>query len=289
MKLSSAWFGFRNQTLSNYLSMAAGLGIRYVELPLYGQLMEDYTHGFDYKVREGVELLLGTAQEAGVTPVAGVANLPIGYSALNVPGTVDEKRIQFAQAAARFAIGLASEIGMTVVRVTEPEVPPGMESQAVDRMDAVGRALKTLGDHAAEHGVVLVVENYGIQSQHLLRILDVADHPQVKTLYDPCNYFRLGEDPSRALQQIGVDRVGYVHLKDAKKDDKRAPSELFKTSRWAPSLPVGDGDIDWHPILRRLESSYSGYTAIEYEMADDVLRGTYRSLSYIGEVIQNED
>lgn len=42
MKLGSAWYGFREQTPTNYFETAAALGLKYVEIPLYWHII---THG----------------------------------------------------------------------------------------------------------------------------------------------------------------------------------------------------------------------------------------------------
>jgi len=110
-------------------------------------------------------------------------------------------------------------------------------------------------------------------------LLDAADHPGVQTLYDPCNYHRLGEDPVAALSQL-EDSIGYCHLKDAFRDDSRDPDSLFEGSRWPPSEAVGDGEIDWETVLPALHSNYDGYAVIEYEMAEDVMVGTRRSVEH---------
>ncbi len=43
-------------------------------------------------------------------------------------------------------------------------------------------------------------------------LLDAAGHPNVGTLFDPCNYFRLGDDPVAAFDTL-QDKVFYCHLK----------------------------------------------------------------------------
>ena len=43
----------------------------------------------------------------------------------------------------------------------------------------------------------------------------------------------------------------HCQLKDAFRDDPRDPNLLFEGSRWPPSVAVGEGEIDWGPILSK--------------------------------------
>lgn len=155
-------------------------------------------------------------------------------------------------------------------------------------MEAYGQAMHDLGDYAAERGIKIVVENYGLTSEQVNWLLDAADHPAVGTLYDPCNYHRIGEDPLSALKNLG-QRVYYCHLKDAFYQDPRHPDSLFEGSRWPPSEAVGEGEIVWGPILAELATFYDGYLCFEYEIAKDVMRGTRVSVEHIRQVAAELD
>ena len=280
MKLGAAWYGFREQTPANYFEMAAALGLKYVEIPLYEQVVE-HSH-FRYS-RKGVEAMRALAERACVRMVSSVSALDIA-GGFNMRGDdIDQGAVEFAMAAARRAIDIGADLGLAVLRITEPNVNPDRLDGARAYMEAYGRAMRVLGDYAAERGVRIVAENYGLTSQQVNWLLDVADHPAVGTLYDPCNYHRIGEDPLSALHNLG-QRVYYCHLKDAFRDDPRDPNLLFEGSRWAPSVAVGEGEIDWGPILSKLASFYEGYLCIEYEIAEDVMRGTRASIEHIASV-----
>ena len=70
MKLGAAWYGFREQTPANYFEMAAALGLNYVEIPLYEQVIKH--KGFRYS-RKGVEVMRALAERAGVRMVSSVS------------------------------------------------------------------------------------------------------------------------------------------------------------------------------------------------------------------------
>jgi sugar phosphate isomerase/epimerase len=287
MQLGAAWFGFRQQTYSNYFEMAASLALTYVEMPLYWQIIQESVADGASKPSLAVfEQLRQQAEQAGVRMIAGVSALELAGD-YNMRGErIDASECRFAKACAYRTLDITVQLGLEVVRLTEPNVPPDFtqqESRAY--MDTYGFVLRELGDYAADHGIQIVVENYGMTSTQMNWLLDAADHPAVGTLYDPCNYFRIGEDPLTALHNLG-QRVYYCHMKDTRRDEVRPPDILFKGSRWAPSVAVGEGDIDWKPILAKLKTFYSGYLCVEYEMAEDVMRGTRSSISHIKNILQ---
>ena len=278
MRLGAAWYGFREQTATNYFEMAAALGLHYVEIPFYWQIIEDRL--FDYRSRQGIEAVLRAAEQAGVRIVSSVSCLELA-GRFNMHGNdIDRSAVEFGRAGARRVIDLAVEMGLDVLRITEPNVNPDRMDEARPYMEEYGHVMRVLGDYAAERGVRLVVENYGLTSEQVNWLLDAANHSAVGTLYDPCNYHRIGEDPLCALKNLG-ERVYYCHLKDAIRDDPRDPNILHVHSRWPPSVAVGKGEIDWGPILAELNTFYDGYLCIEYEVANDVMRGTRASIEHI--------
>ena len=284
MKLGLAWFGFRKETATNYFEMAAALGARYVEIPLKEGLLGMGRPRFQNIVsKQDIDTLKSLSKNAGVRMVTSVSDLELAET-FDVSGNeIDASVIAFFNATAIRVIELGSQLGLEVLRIAEPSVVPKRLQEAYDYMVAYGRALRTLGDYAEKHNVQIAVENYGITSEQVNWALNAADHPAVGTLYDPCNYHRIGEDPLDALKNLG-QRVFYCHLKDAIRHDPRNPTELFSNSRWPPSVAVGEGEIDWGPILAELSSFYKGYLCFEYEIAEDVMRGTRQSIEHIHQV-----
>jgi len=285
MKLGAAWFGFRDQTYSNYFEMVRSLGLEYVEVPLYWQIVQESTADGSIKFSKDVFAQRRTlAEQAGVKMVSAVAALDLA-GAYNMRGeTIDESEVQFARAAAYRTIDIADELGLEVVRITEPNIPEKFVSGGKAYMEAYGEVLLPMAEYAQEKNIVIAVENYGLTSEQLNWLLDVGDHPNLGTLYDPCNYMRIKEDPLSALKNVS-DRVVYCHLKDTLIDESRNPNLLFPGSRWAPSVAVGEGDIEWEPILAHLATFYDGYMCIEYEIADDVMRGTRFSAEYVQAIL----
>jgi sugar phosphate isomerase/epimerase len=285
VKLAAAWFGFREQTQSNYFEMAAALGLRFVEIPLYWQLIEDRSVRMSSASRAA---LLETATAAGVRPVSSVSSFDIAGHFDMRGADIDQSHVEFACAAARRAIDIGAELGLEVMRITEPNIPAERLPEARPYMAAYGRAARDLAAHAADRGIRIAIENYGVTAEQMGWVLDEADHPAVGTLFDPCNYFRIGVDPLEAFERLD-GRIVYVHLKDAVRGDQVPAERLFPGSRWPPSRAVGEGDIDWSPLLAALTVGYDGYAAIEYEIADDVMRGARASIENVRRFMGRDD
>jgi len=274
--LSTAYFGFRNMTPTNYFSVAAALGIRHVEVPMYSHTLDPWFGRVT--PREVVAL----ASECGVKIVAGVANLGLAapYDTHDRPLSADEA-VTNSEIALRL-IDIAERLGIEVLRIVEPRVGPANQNIADQYMIDYGKALGPIGDYAAESGVRIAVENYGITIDQMELLLETADHENVGTLFDPCNYARLDNDPLEAVKRLR-DKIVYCHLKDLSRDEKRPADELFVGSPYRPSLAVGDGDIDWASLLPELARNYTGYTSIEHENDNDVVFGTRQSIRFLAE------
>ncbi len=275
MKGGTAWYGFRELSVSNYFSTAAALGLTAVEVPLYQHVIQDIM----FSLRRPRDLL-NLAEETGVRMHAGVAQIELStpFDKRGLP--ITEDTVTFHKALALRVIDVAAELGLEVARIVEPNLNPENLHLADAYMETYGEGLAHLGAYAETRGLRIVAENYGLNAQQMRTLLDAADHPNVGTLFDPCNYFRLGDDPLTALQLLG-DKVYYCHLKDAKVNETRSEDVLFVGSRWRPSVAVGQGDMDWATLLPALTSLYSGVAAIEYEMPDDVVTATTQSRDFL--------
>lgn len=275
MLAGSAWYGFREFTAANYFATAAALALRFVEIPLYWHVVEDPL----FNLRRPDDLRRA-AGDAGVEMYAGVAALDLAppFDIRGLP--ISDDAVTFNLALAKRVVDLGAELGLRVVRLTEPNVDSPHLDIADEYMEAYGTALSDLGTYAEQRELQVVAENYGLTSTHMRTLLDAADHDNVGTLFDPCNYFRIGEDPLAALKAIG-DKVFYCHLKDTLANDPRTPDQLFPGSRWRPSVAVGQGDIDWEALIPALAAVYRGVAAIECETAGDVVAATTQSRDFL--------
>ena len=124
--------------------------------------------------------------------------------------------------------------------------------------------------------------------------LDLADHPAVGTLFDPCNYYRHGGDPPAALKKLGK-RVFYCHLKDASfpypahQPDSLPLAHSGQMQPWWWIRPLGQGNVEWRPILSELATFYTGYICLEHDIRDNVMWGTRTGIAYIKRLAADHD
>ncbi|MHC4167201.1 MAG: sugar phosphate isomerase/epimerase family protein [Planctomycetota bacterium] len=95
--------------------------------------------------------------------------------------------------------------------------------------------------------------------EHLKRILDKANNPALKTIYDPSHFDLMNGStgrPHEMLKRIGVDNIGYVHFTDT--DGTRRDGGTSK------HLPCGDGHMDVQASLATLwEGGFRGWMNID--------------------------
>ena len=118
--------------------------------------------------------------------------------------------------------------------------------------------------------------------EHLQRILEKANHPAVKTIYDPSHFDLMNGStgrPHEMLGRIGVENIGYVHFTDT--DGTRRDGGTSK------HLPCGDGHIDVKASLAALwQGGFRGWMNIDAwqipDPYDACLKGKQAFDSYVG-------
>ena len=95
--------------------------------------------------------------------------------------------------------------------------------------------------------------------EHLRQILERANHPALKTIYDPSHFDLMNGStgrPHEMLKRIGVDNIGYIHFTDT--DGTRRDGGTSK------HLPCGDGHIDVEASLATLwEGGFRGWMNVD--------------------------
>ena len=119
-------------------------------------------------------------------------------------------------------IRITRALGGSYCRVLSGQRRPDLDTDAgVDRVVA---AIESLLPCAADHGVVLILENhykdnywtypeFAQASDVFCRIVDRIDHPNFGVNYDPSNAFLAGEDPLDVLEKV-KHRVVTMHASD---------------------------------------------------------------------------
>ncbi len=147
---------------------------------------------------------------------------------------------------------LASFYKTPRIRIFSFYMPPG-ESPAKHR-DEVHSRMKTLVARAADHGVMLLLENekdlYGDTAPRVLDLIATIDSPFLTHAFDPANYLEVGQSIDDAWTLLrGV--VTHFHIKDYDVQSKR-------------NVPAGEGQGQFPRLLREAAAAgYEGFCTLE--------------------------
>lgn len=137
-------------------------------------------------------------------------------------------------------------------------------------------SLGVLGAVAAEHGVVLCVENHFStmteSAEQTVRLMRELGLDSVGILYDQANLtFTHCEDHPQAVSEQ-APWIRHVHVKDLEWIDPHRRLRTSTVSRiqdedrvhW--SRMIGDGVLDWPAVVAALDAvGYDGFYSLEYE------------------------
>ncbi len=186
---------------------------------------------------------------------------------------------------ARRGIRYARALGVNIVQITEDMYPPKWMTEEI-AYSIMKINLLAMVETCEENGVYLGIEQHGpytAKIKSLLRILDLVDSPWIRVNYDCGNTYLSGEDPYAMLEAV-IDKVVHVHAKDISR--VQADAERGKVTGTAVGCACGDGEIDWHRLVRRLkQAGYTGVLSVECGTEDEAKR----SLDYLTTVLQQEN
>jgi sugar phosphate isomerase/epimerase len=189
-------------------------------------------------------------------------------------GEVPHREIQTAYLA-ELAL-LAREVGAGAIRVFT-----GYESAACDytrQWRMIADALRECAGRAAEHGVVLAVQNHhdiGAGTEAFADLLRAVDHPNCRAAFDAWAPALQGSDYLAGARQLGGITV---HTTIA--DYRRLPRYVYQPTLVnyeartpvVQAVPMGEGFIDYRGFLAALaEGGFSG--SIAYEMCSPLRDG----------------
>ena len=134
------------------------------------------------------------------------------------------------------------------------------------QIKAVVKMLRESVKIAADHGVVLAIENHiDYTSEEIEQILQRVGSDALKVNFDTGNTLRMMEDPVAAARRLGPYTVA-THTKDVDACRHVRPEEWYFFS----SVPVGTGLIDMPGVVRALkDSGYEGVLAVESDHHKD--------------------
>jgi len=146
----------------------------------------------------------------------------------------------------------------------------GLRGQSLDEaIEHLGRSFREAAKIAGDLDLIPAFEIEPVfvfnAEDHLRRIFQTADHPALRTIYDPSHFDLMNGStgrPHEMLQRIGVRNIGYVHFTDT--DGTRRDGGTSK------HLPCGDGHIDVEASLATLwRGGFRGWMNIDaWEIPD---------------------
>jgi sugar phosphate isomerase/epimerase len=152
---------------------------------------------------------------------------------------------------------------------SDPTAHPEMWHRLVE-------SLRGLGEVALQHGVIVCVENHfntmTTSARETVRLVAEVSSDGIGALYDQANLtFTHQEGFERAIELQGP-WIRHVHVKDveildaSKSVTSTTVSRVDESGRGHRSRVIGDGQLDWPRIVRRLaDVGYTGALSLEYE------------------------
>jgi sugar phosphate isomerase/epimerase len=194
------------------------------------------------------------------------AGVRIACLASSIAMSGQKRRDAVAAADLRRFIETAAALECGLVKIFDSEVQPGsffvpsrMGNQSRSTAGvALGDWLLPLGDYAAEHEVVIVVENALSfrSSKEMWSILDRLNHPSIACCWDVFNAAQIGESPYLSVPTLN-NKIQYTQVKDA-----------LLGPLGANYCKLGEGDVPVQKFLTRLKGiGYEGWVSVEWEKA----------------------
>lgn len=239
---------------------------------------DDYSAGIPER---GAQELLDTIKRESAEYGMSVCCLTPYMTALN---SVDSAERRNDRDRFRRCLDDAAFLGARRVRVYAGDYRPEQLALRKEKWDHLVESLSLLATYAAEREIVLAVENHfntmALTAQEAADLMKAVQHPAVGILYDQANLtFTHSEEADEAVD-LQAPWIAHAHVKDLEFVDRErafSASSVAVVSgeeRAVRSRAVGDGEMDWADIIRRLnEIGYEGYLSLEYERrwhADDL-------------------
>ncbi len=174
-------------------------------------------------------------------------------------------------------IELAAGFGAGFCRVLSGQRRPEVSRR--DGVTQVVRVIRNLLPFAAEHGVVLTMENhykdnywvypeFAQRMDVFMEIVDQIDSPWFGVNFDPSNTLLAGEDPLELLRRV-KDRVVTMHasdrfLKQGTMEDLRKEEDSVGYAQRLAHGVIGEGLNDYDAIFSELSrAGFSSWISIE--------------------------
>jgi len=150
---------------------------------------------------------------------------------------------------------LAAKLGAPLIRVFPDRIQPG--AQREQTRDWIAESLHAVAERMPDE-VDVALETHGdfANAEAAAEIVNLADHPKVKLIWDVANSFAAGDTIERAGRVVR-SYLAHIHLRDAK--------PVTGLEHWLPVL-AGHGRVSFAETLNTIrELNYDGYVSFEWE------------------------
>jgi 4-hydroxyphenylpyruvate dioxygenase len=145
-----------------------------------------------------------------------------------------------------------------------------VSARAIDDDGLAAAQLRTLAEHAADHGIRIAYEalawgRHVRDHEHAWRIVEAADHPALGTCLDSFHILSRGTEPA-GIRQIPGEKIFYVQVADA----PHLVMDVLQWSRHYRCFP-GQGGFDLPTFVQHVcATGYAG--PLSLEVFNDVFR-----------------
>jgi sugar phosphate isomerase/epimerase len=151
-------------------------------------------------------------------------------------------------------VGVASELGIPIVRVFGGKRPDGVDEAA--SIENVADGLNELAPVAERAGVTVALETHDdfSSARVVARVMERVTSRAIGVIWDTHHPHRVGESSEQIWQAIG-ERLVHVHVKDARR----------RGDDWDLVL-MGEGEVPVREVIQLLRrAGYAGFVTVEWE------------------------
>jgi sugar phosphate isomerase/epimerase len=151
--------------------------------------------------------------------------------------------------------GLAASLGAPLIRVFPDKIQPGAKRE--ETRDWIAASLCEIAA-LMPHEVDVGLETHGdfARAEYAAEIVTLANHPQVKLIWDVANSVAAGDQIQHAARVV-QPYLAHVHLRDAK--------PVSGSEHWLPVL-AGTGRVSFAEVVAALRDvDYDGFVSFEWE------------------------
>jgi sugar phosphate isomerase/epimerase len=150
---------------------------------------------------------------------------------------------------------LAARLGAPLIRVFPDTIQPGGEREQT--RDWIAACLHQIAEQMPVD-VDVALETHGdfARAEATVEIVELANHPKVKLIWDVANSVATG-DTIESAAEIVQPHLAHIHLRDAK--------PVSGSKHWLPVL-AGCGRVSFTEALGAIEKlNYNGFISFEWE------------------------